>query len=94
MFSTAFPRAGSSTLNAWGIGAFVIEEGSYSGVHSGPYKNIPPTSRPLTIYELNIVQFENGKIANGVTYGNEMDLREQLGLTRSGKPSAPAKPKK
>jgi steroid delta-isomerase-like uncharacterized protein len=80
IFSTAFPEITSNTVNAWGIGSFVIEEGSFSGIQKGPYLNIPPTSKLAAIYELNIVELSSGKIKRGWTYSNELDLREQLGV--------------
>jgi steroid delta-isomerase-like uncharacterized protein len=89
IFNTAFPDAASSTINAWGIGSFVVEEGTFSGQQKGTYFNVPPTSKLATIYELNIVEIEGGKIKRGITYANELDLREQLGAVKS----SPAKRK-
>lgn len=79
IFSTAFPEVTSSTVNAWGVGSFVIEEGTFSGVQKGPYMNVPPTSQMAVLYELNIVELSGGKIKKGTTYSNELDMREQLG---------------
>jgi predicted ester cyclase len=94
IFSTAFPQVTSSTINGWGIGSFVIEEGSFTGVHKGPYMNIPPTSRLAVVYELNIVELAGGKIKRGWTYSNELDLRDQLGVKPGEAKPAPGGKKK
>jgi len=90
IFATAFPEVTASTINAWGVGSYVIEEGSFTGVQKGQYLNVPPSSALAVLYELNIVEMAGGKVKKGWTYSNELDLREQLGA--KAKPDTAAKP--
>jgi predicted ester cyclase len=92
IFAKAFSDTKLQTLNAWGVGDFVIEEGTYSGKHTGVLMGAPPSKKEFTIHELNVVQFnKDRKIVKGVTYGNDSELMDQLSPPKP--PPAPAKPK-
>lgn len=96
-FTAAFPDGKLKTLNAWGVGDYVIEEGTYSGTNTGPLYGTPATKKSMTLHELNIIQLDkDDKILKAVTYGNDLEMLVQLGLgpkPPAAKPAdKPAKP--
>jgi hypothetical protein len=89
LFSTAFPDAKLATQNAWGIGDWIIEEGTYSGTNTGPLYGAPATKRSMTIHELNLVKLDkDDRIVKAITYGNDLEMTGQLTPPKT----APAKP--
>jgi steroid delta-isomerase-like uncharacterized protein len=83
IFTKAFPDAKLASQNVWGIGDYVIEEGTYAGTHTGPLMGTPATKKPFTIHELTIVQLDkDDKIVKGWTFGNDVELMAQLGLMK------------
>jgi steroid delta-isomerase-like uncharacterized protein len=80
-FATAFPDAKLETQNSWGVGDWVIEEGTYAGTNTGPLYGAPATKKAMTLHELNIIQLsKDDKIVKAVTYGNDLEMLSQLGL--------------
>jgi steroid delta-isomerase-like uncharacterized protein len=102
--TAAFPDAKTTTTNVWGVGDFVIAEGTFSGTHKGPLFGIPATQKPVTMHALDIIQFKDGKVVKGWSYGNSAEWMMQLGLMKEpgakkddkapAKPAAPAAPAK
>jgi predicted ester cyclase len=83
IFTKAFPDAKLASQNVWGIGDYVIEEGTYAGTHTGPLMGTPPTKKQFSIHELNIVQLDkDDKIVKGWTFGSDVELLTQLGLMK------------
>jgi len=91
----AFPDAKSTPTNAWGIGDYVIAEGTFTGTQKGPLFGMPPKNKAVSLHMLDIVQLKDGKVVKGWTYGNDMEMAMQLGLLPppAAKPAA-APPKK
>jgi steroid delta-isomerase-like uncharacterized protein len=97
--TTAFPDVKSTTSNAWGVGDFVVAEGTLSGTHKAAFFGIPATKKQINLHGLDIIQFKDGKIISGRSYGNGGEMMMQLGLlkepaaakdAKDAKPAAPA----
>jgi steroid delta-isomerase-like uncharacterized protein len=78
--TTAFPDVKSTTTNAWGVGDVVIAEGTLSGTQKGAFFGIPATKKPINLHGVDIMQFKDGKIVAGRSYGNGAEMAMQLGL--------------
>jgi steroid delta-isomerase-like uncharacterized protein len=93
--TTAFPDVKASTSNAWGVGDFVVAEGTLSGTHKAAFFGIQPTKKQINLHGLDIIQFKDGKIVSGRSYGNGVEMMAQLGLMptpgAAGAKAAPAK---
>ncbi len=93
--TTAFPDVKATTQNAWGVGDFVIAEGTLSGTHKAAFFGIQPTKKQINLHGLDIIQFKDGKIVSGRSYGNGAEMMMQLGLMpapgAAGAKAAPAK---
>lgn len=86
----AFPDAKATQTNAWAVGDFVISEGTFEGTHKGNlFGVIPPTNKKVNMHGLDIVQYKDGKVVKGWSYGNSLEMMTQLGL--APKPPADAK---
>lgn len=106
--TTAFPDVKATTQNAWGVGDFVIAEGTLSGTHKAAFFGIQPTKKQISLHGLDIIQFKDGKIVSGRSYGNGAEMMTQLGLMptpgaagakdapkpATAKPATPATPAK
>ncbi len=92
----AFPDMKVTSTNAWGFGDFVVTETTATGTQKGAFMGIQPTKKSVNLHMVDVVQFKDGKIVKGTTYGNGGELMMQLGLLPApgaGKPGAtPAKP--
>jgi steroid delta-isomerase-like uncharacterized protein/uncharacterized protein (TIGR02246 family) len=78
--TTAFPDIKVNEQNVWGIGDFVIAEGTLTGTHKGAFYGIQPTKKQMNVHGLDIMQFKDGKIVHGCSYANSAEMAEQLGL--------------
>jgi steroid delta-isomerase-like uncharacterized protein len=77
----AFPDLKANHVNTWGIGDFVIAEGTMTGTHKGAFMGIQPTKKSINMHGLDIAQFnKDGKLIKGASYGNGAELMMQLGL--------------
>jgi steroid delta-isomerase-like uncharacterized protein len=92
MMTTAFPDIKVSEQNVWGIGDYVIAEGTMSGTQKGQLFNIPPKNKPVNMHGLDIIQFKDGKIVRGWSYGNSAEMAVQLGLIPAPGSETAAKP--
>lgn len=80
MLSEAFPDAKINMNNLWSVGKYVIHQGIFTATHLGPIKGIPASNKVVNVDNMDIVYFENGKIRNGWTFGNTLDMGAQMGL--------------
>lgn len=91
--SVAFPDAKLATLHSWGVGNWVIEEGTYAGTNNGPLFGAKATKKPMIVHEINIVELDKEhKIVRAMNYGNDLEMSSQLAMkpaTLSAKPPAP-----
>jgi ketosteroid isomerase-like protein len=65
--------------NAWGVGAFVIEEYTLAGVHAGRLTDAAPSGHALRLHLLDIDEMKDGKIVRTWTYGNSLELYAETG---------------
>lgn len=76
----AFPDVKMETTNVWAVGDFVIAEGTLSGTHKGAFMGIQPTKKAISLHGIDILQYKDGKMIRGWSYGNGAEMMTQLGL--------------
>jgi predicted ester cyclase len=76
-------------LNAWGVGAFVVEEYTLTGVHSGNLTGGPPSGHALRLHYVDVDEVEGGKVVRTWTYGNSLELYAETGQITRAAPGAP-----
>ena len=79
-FSTGFPDAKTTTTNSWAAGDIVVTENTWAGTHKGSFFGIPATKKSVTVKNVDIGQFKDGKLVKGWGYSNGADFAMQLGL--------------
>jgi len=75
-------------LNAWGIGAYVVEEYSLTGVHSGKLTDAPASGHALRLHYVDIDELKDGKIVRTWTFGNSLELYAETGVVERAAPGA------
>jgi len=75
-------------LNAWGVGPFVIEEYSLTGVHSGRLTDAAPSGHALRLHYVDIDELKDGKVVRTWTYGNSLELYAETGQVERAAPGA------
>lgn len=80
MMTTAFPDVKTTNANMIAVGDYVISEGAITGTHKGPMMGIQPTKKTVNMHGIDIIQFKDGKMVHGWSYGNGMEMMTQLGL--------------
>src|SRR5713226_4137782 len=73
-FSNAFSNAHFDIESLVGEGDQVAMRYTYTGTHTGPFNGIPATGKPFAAGGINIVRFENGKIAENWVQFDVMGL--------------------
>ena len=80
----AFPDARIEVQNQVVAGDWIVEEFTFEGTHkeplAGPGGEIPATGRSVTGHGCQISRIENGKIAEGRLYFDQVEVLTQLGL--------------
>jgi steroid delta-isomerase-like uncharacterized protein len=56
----------------------------FTGTHTGPVLDLPPTGRPVRVTEIVIFRIADGKIVEAWEEYDELGLRRQLGAVRPG----------
>ena len=77
-------------LNAWGVGDFVIEEYSITGVHSGKLFDLAASGHALRLHFVDIDEVKDGKVVRTWTYGNSLELYAEAGQVEHAAPGATA----
>jgi steroid delta-isomerase-like uncharacterized protein len=70
----AFPDVKATTTNAWGFGDYVIAEVTLSGTQRAAFFGVPPTNKAIRLHALDILQFKDGAIVKGWSYGNGREM--------------------
>ncbi|WP_394826347.1 ester cyclase [Pendulispora albinea] len=96
-FVKTFPDAKSDQTAAFGVGDFVIQETSFVGTQKGALGPIKATNKQVNLHSVDVIQFKDGKITKGWSFGNSIELVGQLGVFKppapaAAKPGAGAKP--
>jgi steroid delta-isomerase-like uncharacterized protein len=80
MLGNAFGNPKIIPLNIWGNNAVVIHQGIFIAKHKGELKGIPASNRTVIVDNLDVIEFRDGKIAKGWTFGNSIEMGYQLGI--------------
>ena len=87
----AFPDAHVDVHAAHFAGDVVVEEGTFSGTHTGVLRggmgDVPPTGRRVEVALVAIVRFRDGKLAHEHIYWDQACVLKQIGLLND--PSLP-----
>lgn len=80
----AFPDARVDVRHAHFIDDVVVEEGAFTGTHTGVLYgaagNIPPTGRAVSVDYVNVLRFKDGKHVSFSLTFDRLAMLEQLGL--------------
>jgi ketosteroid isomerase-like protein len=74
--------------NAWGVGSFVVEEYSVTGVHAGKLTDASASGHALRLHYADIDEIKDGKIVRTWTYGNSLELYAEVGQIDRAAPGA------
>jgi ketosteroid isomerase-like protein len=75
-------------LNAWGIGSFVIEEYTLTGVHSGKLGDAPASGHALRLHYADVDELKDGKVVRIWTYSNSLEVLAETGQVERAAPGA------
>jgi len=92
--TVAFPDAKLESQHTWGVGSWVVEEGTYAGTNKGPLFGAKATNKAMSIHELNVFEIDKGAhVVRAITYGNDLEMTAQLSPPKAPAPAkaAPAK---
>lgn len=79
--STAFPDTKMEDLHMVTDGDRVVAHYRWKGVNSGPMgEGMPATNKPVDVYSVDVLRFENGKVVEYWGYMEEMKMMQQLGM--------------
>lgn len=80
MYRSAFPDLRLTIEDEITEGDRVVTRFTGRGTHKGPLMGIPPTGKRVTITAIDILRFENGRIAEH--WGNQdlLGMMQQLGV--------------
>jgi len=88
----AFPDAHVDVHHVHIINDVAVEEGTFTGTHSGilksPMGDIPPTRRPVRIAYVQVLRFRDGKHVSFNLMFDRLAMLEQLGLIPAPSPAA------
>ena len=83
MFYAAFPDGTHTIYEIFEIGDRVFHRGSFSGTHTGEFMGIPPTGKKITITEMTLDRFDDGKLVEHRAEADMFGLMRQLGAIPS-----------
>jgi ketosteroid isomerase-like protein len=82
---SAFPDVHVEVHNVHFIDDIAVEEGTFSGTHSGvlhtPTGDVPPTGRAVTVEYIHVLRFRDGLHVSFNLIFDRLLMLEQLGLT-------------
>ena len=77
----AMPDAKMEDLHLVAEGHRVVAHYRWKGVNTGSMgEGMPATNKPVDVYSVDILRFENGKVVEYWGYMEEMKMMEQLGM--------------
>ena len=80
----AFPDAHVDVRELQIIGNFAVEEGVFTGTHTGvlhgPMGDVPPTGRPVRLDYIHVLRYRDGKHVSFNLMFDRLAMLEQLGL--------------
>jgi steroid delta-isomerase-like uncharacterized protein len=82
MMHTAFPDGHISIADQISDGSKVWTRKTFSGTHTGAFRNIPPTGKTITYEVVDILTIENGKMTQHWSVVDRLNLFQQLGAIK------------
>jgi steroid delta-isomerase-like uncharacterized protein len=79
MFATAMPDAKIAIDHIHAAGNIAITEFTGSGTQTGPFMDISPTGRKVTMPVCNVIEIKDGKIVAEREYMDMAHMMQQLG---------------
>ncbi len=84
-FADAFPDASWEEIARHEAGDTAIDEGYFSGTHTGPLQmpsgeTLAPTGKRVRLRECDVATVRSGRITSHRFYYDQMEFAEQLGL--------------
>jgi steroid delta-isomerase-like uncharacterized protein len=79
-FRAAFPDLRVSVEDLIAEGDRVVNRGTYSGTHRGPFQGIPPTGKPFTVAGINVSRVADGQVKEDWTVIDMLGMLQQLGI--------------
>ncbi len=83
-YFSAFTDVVSTILDLFGEGDQVVLHWQTAGRHVGPYGEIAPTGKIITMRGMDIIRVEAGQITSCTSMWNGLGVYEQLGLLPEG----------
>jgi steroid delta-isomerase-like uncharacterized protein len=80
IFRNAFPDLQITLEDVIAEGDKVVDRWTMRATHSGPFMNIPPTGKQVTLTGMDITRIENGKIVELWHQEDMLGLLQQLGV--------------
>jgi steroid delta-isomerase-like uncharacterized protein len=77
---TAFPDATMTIEDGIAVGDKVASRWTLRGTHTGPFANVAPTGRPVTITGMNICRVQGGKLVEHWANFDHLGMLQQLGI--------------
>jgi predicted ester cyclase len=76
----AFPDMRSTTQHLVAEGDMVVHHMLVEATHSGPFMGMPPTGKHARWAVIDVVRFEDGKMAEHWTISDTLGMMQQLGV--------------
>ena len=87
--SSTFTGSKVEDMNMTADGDRVVAHYRWKAVNTGSMdESMPATNKPIDVYGVDIVRFENGKIVEHWGYMEEMKMMQQLGMMPGEDPAA------
>jgi steroid delta-isomerase-like uncharacterized protein len=80
MFRNAFPDLQITLGDLIAEGDKVVDRWTMCATHTGPFMNIPPTGKQVTVTGMDISRIKNGKIVEYWHQEDMLGLLQQLGV--------------
>jgi predicted ester cyclase len=80
VYLTGFPDLQTTVEDLVAEGEKVVGRWAGRATHSGPFMNIPPTGKQVTVAGIAIVRLEGGKIVEEWVNFDALGMMQQLGV--------------
>ena len=80
-FRAAFPDLSWTVEQLVAEGDYVVGRWTAEGTHTGPWGAIAPTGRAVRFSGVNILRFENSRVAEIWNYRDDLGLMQQIGVS-------------
>ena len=79
-YFAAFTEVTSTIVDLIGEGPNVVLHWETAGLHTGPYGDVPPTAKVITMRGIDILRVDGGRISACTSLWDGLSVYEQLGL--------------